>query len=321
MSPPLDFGTATSASTESIISKCLVAAGINEDDTVYRERALVFLNFVYLNRLKGRHWKFTNRETFLDLTAPYETGTVALTQGSTSVTEDTAPPVIAFPTAVVGQTFAPQQTDQDVYRISARPSATSLTLASQYAGDSAAESTYKILFDRITLGDEILAIRSFVLSGIGEIKPVGLQEFRNRKASDPARVGQPDSFTLFEAEEGTGIWTLELYPAPDKRYSAQLEYSVRPTDLTDSATSFSLIPPEHMDVLYYGVLADIYRIQENAGMAQSAARDAANAWVRFSSDQEMTDSVARVQHSRRYFNRNQQRYRGFYGLRWFGRID
>lgn len=315
------FGGTTSASVQALITKCLTAVGINADDTEYRARALVFLNFVYLNRLKGRHWKFTNREAFVDLKPAYEAGTVALTIGTNGVTEDTAPPVIAFTSLMVGQTFVPQQDDQDVYRILLVPTAQSLTLASQYTGATAAGSSYKILFDRVSLEVGVQAVRSVVVAGVGEIAPMGLQAFRNLKSMNPSLVGRPQYFTLVEAETGSGQWTLELYPAPDKRYSAQIEYSVRPVGLVDETTCFTLIPSDHLDVLYYGVLADLYRVQENGAMAASAAKDAANSWVRFASDHEMTDSTARIQHARGYLGRQRARHRGYYGLKWFGRVD
>lgn len=315
------FGGTTSASVQALITKCLTAVGINADDTEYRDRALIFLNFVYLNRLKGRHWKFTNREAFVDLKPAYEVGTVALTIGSNNVAEDTAPAALQWTSQMVGQTFVPQQDDQDTYRILLVPTSTSLTLASQYTGASAAGSSYKILFDRVSLEVGVQAVRSVVIAGVGEIAPMGLQEFRNLKAMNPSLVGRPEYFTLVEAEAGSGQWTLELYPAPDRRYSAQIEYSIRPVGLVDEDTCFTLIPPDHLDVLYYGVLAELYIVQENIAMSQTVAKMAANSWARFASDQEMTDSTARIQHARRYLGRQRTRYRGYYGLKWFGRVD
>jgi hypothetical protein len=76
-----------------------------------------------------------------------------------------------------------------------------------------------------------------------------------------------------------------------------------------------------MDVLYEGVRARLYIYQENPAMASEVGRYAAAALNKFASDQEMTDSVARVQHARRYFNRNRHRYPGYYGVKWFGRVE
>lgn len=329
MSPPPGFGDdfgelfggTTSPSVQALITKCLTAVGVNSDDSEYRSRTLVFMNFAYLKILKGRHWKFSHREAFIDLRPPYEVGTVALTQGSTLVEEDTVPPTIQFNATMIGQTFAPNQSDQDLYRVAALPTAKKITLTSMYAGETTSESAYKILFDRFVLEAGIQSIRSLLVTGLGELKPCGLQEFRNKKGENPNLVGPPKWYTLVNAEKDSGQWTLEIFPAPDKRYSAQIDYTLRPVGLVDEDNCFTLIPPDNLDVLYYAVLADLYGYQENATMADRAGKIAAMSWNTFASNQEMTDSVARIQPARRYFNRRRDRYAGFYGLKWFGRVD
>lgn len=312
------LGASLNNSVQKIITDCLVAAGINSDDTVYRERALVFLNMVYLNRLKGRHWKFAQREAFLDLKAPYTTGTVDVTQDSYGVTLTGG----TFDATMHGQTFVPPSSNIDLYRVALVNTGTSLNLSAKFSGDSQTAANYQILFDRMTLEPGILAVRSISMSGFGEIRPLGAQEFRNKKSQNPTLTGIPQFYTLVNAEEQAGVWTLEFFPAPDKRYTAHVEYSVRPVGLEDEDDCFTIIPPHHMDVLHYGVLAEIYRIQENPAMLDAVRTEAAQAWARFASDQEMTDSVARIQPGRRYFNRAARRqYRGYYGLNWFGKVD
>lgn len=138
---------------------------------------------------------------------------------------------------------------------------------------------------------------------------------------NPVLKGPPEWFTVVNAEKDTGQWTLELYPSPDKRYSCNIDYSVRPIGLMDEEDCFTLIPPDQLDVLYYQLLADIYGYQENAAMADRVGKIAANSWIRFASDQEMTDSMARIQPARRHFNRRRGRYPGYYGLKWFGRVE
>jgi hypothetical protein len=329
MSPPPGFGDdfgelfggTTSPSVQALITKCLTAVGVNPDDSDYRDRTLVFLNFAYLKILKGRHWKFTHREAFVDLRPPYEVGTVALTQGSGVVEEDTVPAALQFNIIMVGQTFAPSQSDQDLYRVNSILTSKKLALTSNYAGETAAGSAYKILFDRLVLEAGIQAVRSLLVTGLGELKPCGVQEFRNKKGANPNLVGPPEWYTLVNAEKDSGQWTLEIWPAPDKRYSAQIDYTLRPVGLVDEDTSFTLIPPNNLDVLYYAVVADLYGYQENGAMADRVGKIAALSWNTFASDQEMTDSVARIQPGRRYFNRRRDRYAQSYGLKWFGRVD
>lgn len=303
-----------------IITDCLVATGINPEDEDYRARVLVFLNNIYLNRLKARHWKFTQREAFLDLQAPYVTGDIAVTQGAYDVAAADPPGTMQWDTTMVGQMFIPDGSNIEHYRILTVPTLNTLTLSAKFSGDTITSAGYKILFDRLTLEPGILAIRSVAISGLGEIRPVGTQQFRNIKAANPGLTGTPRYYTLINAKEQSGDWTIEFYPSPDKRYTAQVDYSVRPVGLMDEDDCYTLVPPHHMDVLHYGVLAEIYRYQENPTMLADCRREAARAWQLFSSDQEMTDSVARIQKGRDYFNRG-RRYEGYYGLQWFGKVE
>lgn len=320
------FNAGANSDIASIIDHVLTATGINTTDTDYRSRVLTFCNFVYLKIIKGRHWKFAQKELYIDLKAPYEAGTVTLTEGGYEVPEDVdtangAVPILSFNSTHEGMLLVPQSGEEATYRVDKVTNSKLLTLQSLFAGDTQTFAAYKILFDRLSLDAKIQVITSLSIGSRGEIKPVGKQEFFNRKQSNPGRVGSPEIFTLVNSEDDSGQWTIEFYPAPDKRYSTLIEYIERPTGLEDSDTCFTMIPPEHMDVLYYGVLAEVYRYQENPAMATLVGNQAAELWRRFASDQNMTDSVARIQHGRRYFNRYRYRYPGYYGLRWFGRVE
>ncbi len=311
------FGGSESSSVQALITKCLRAVDISVDDEDYREKCLTFLNFAYLFRLKGRHWKFLNRELYIDLEAPYEAGTVLMTQNDATVTEDTNPPVIDFDATDVGKGFA---IGSELYRILSMTSQTSIELSTDFAGETAAEQSYKILYDRFVLTETVHALRSLVIQGHGEINPMGLQEFRQKKAENPTLVGVPRYYTLVAAEEDSGQWTMELYPAPDRRYACQVEYTAKLIGVRDEEDNYLLLPSQHHDVIYYSVLSDLYAGQENTAMSDRYGKLAALAWQTLASDQEMTDSVARIQPARKYHGRG-QRYRGYFGLNWFGKVE
>jgi hypothetical protein len=149
---------------------------------------------------------------------------------------------------------------------------------------------------------------------------LGLQRFRERKENNPTLTGIPRWATVVQVEEDSGQIQIEVYPAPDKRYTVTLEYSERPLRLSDAATCFPLIPPEHMAAMYYGILEQIYILQNNGAMAQAAGKHAFQAALKMAADHEVTDPVARIQHGRRYFNRHRNRSR-YYGLNWFGKVE
>ncbi|TXH10653.1 MAG: hypothetical protein E6R04_04790 [Spirochaetes bacterium] len=314
-------GASLNNSVSKMITDALTATGIAIDDDDYRARLLVFLNKAYLKILKGRHWNFMNRELALDLQAPYDTGNVSLTQGSYDVANVDIPLTTQWNATMLGQLFIPTGQDLTQYRVSEVPTATTLKLQAKFAEDSVTSSAYKILFDRIFLEANVSAIRSLSISGRGEIRPLGLQEFRVKKSSNPGVTGTPQFYTLVRSEAQSGNWTLELWPSPDKRYTAHVEFSLNPVGLTDEDSCFSMIPPKHIDVLHWEMLAEIYRIQENPTLLADARSQAIRTWNIMASDFEMTDSKARIQPGRRYFTRPRQVYQGYYGLAWFGKVE
>jgi len=309
---------------KALIDDCLRSAGVTTSDTKYRERALAFATYAQLHALKGRHWRFLNRELYIDLTPPYNTGTVALTENSRSVVEQEevgAAKQIVWNSTMVGSKFCPSPSDIDCYRILKVENSKSLELASVYAGTSAAPTSYKIIKDRYVLDAKIQKVKTISLGSIGAIKPVGLNSFRHMESANPCLTGVPEYYTIVHMEEDSGQSTIEFYPSPDKRYNCRIEYVETITTPEDSETCFSVIPPNHMDVLYFGILAEIYRYQNNPAMLQDARTQYQDAWRRFASDHDLVDPVARIQHGRNYFRRGRNRYSGFYGMKWFGKVE
>jgi hypothetical protein len=307
-------------SVSKLIDHALIATGINTDDEVYRERALTFANFAYLKVLGGRHWKFAQREVFLDLKAPYETDNVLLTQGSEHVVPATVDDVPVWDATMEGMLFVPATGGQ--YRIEDTVSATDLKLSVALSEDTVAASAYRILYDRFSLEAAVQGVRSVSVNGIGEIRPIGRQEFFNLKSANPGLTGVPKFYTLVNQESDTGQWTLEVFPAPDRRYTACIEYSVRPLGLDDEDDCYLLIPPEYTHTVYFEVLSMIYAHQENPVMSDKMAKEAAIARNTMASDQEMTDSRARIQNGGRYFTRGRRRMETvFYGLDYFGKVE
>ena len=314
------FGAKTSGSGKQIIDSCLRSNGIGTSDSVWRARALDMLNTIYFHVLQGKTWKFADREMFFDTRPPYELGTLALTQGGDTVTEDTATPVTQFNSTMKGQLFVPTQGDQGGYRIRKINSSTSLDLLPSYSGATAAASSYKILYDRIILDAAVQGIKSLSLGQFGHIEPVSLGQFRRMKYDNPGQTGAPQKFTVVDTEDDSGQLTLEFFPSPDRRYACILNYEERPVHYADSEDSFGLIPPQHIPALEYALRAEIYVQQNNAAMAQTMGNKAAMAYSRLCSDHAATDPRPRIQHGRKYFNRG-HRGHSSYGLNWFPKVD
>lgn len=318
-------GANLSAHVSQLIDDCLRATSIDTSNTLYRERAVTFVNYTYLHLLQGKQWSFTNREQSFELTRPYELGTVGLTQDSDIIEEDLvgdASPVIQWSSGVIDQLFVPDATDGgEAYRIVEHLSTKKVKLAADYTGASTDGASYKIIFDRYHLTAHVQEIKSIMIHGTGEVRLVGLGEFRAKKEQNAPHTGTPRWATIVEIEEDSGQIQIELYPAPEKRYTATIEYSERPVRLEDSETSFPMIPPEHMPALFYGVVSQIYQFQNNAAMAREVGLKAVVAYNKMAGDHKITDPNARIQNGRSYFRKGSRRHRGYYGTKWFGKVD
>lgn len=315
------MGAGNSSDMKTLISDVLKTTGVGTNNTRYRETALAFGNQVYLTILKGRHWKFMNKELFMDVLPPHTPGTVQATPATHSIKAEEGTALTAFNSNHKGQMLA-VAAQEEYYRVIDVISGTELQIHSRYVGDAVTDATYKIVNDRILLDSKVQDIRSLSVVGHREIKPVGLQQFRTRKETYPTQTGTPDSFTVIGERAQDGSQLVEIYPAPDKRYSIFIEYTERPMRLEDSETCFLVIPPEHMDVMILGMRAKIYQDQNNEAMARVVGAEAAQAWNRMAGDQEITDSRARLQPGRNYFHRNRgSRFKGYYGLKHFGKVD
>jgi hypothetical protein len=311
------FGGGLSTDVKTLIDDALATTGIGTNDLRYRDTALRLANQTYLSILKGKHWSFLNKELFIDTRAPFETGTIDVTAGSHSVSETSAAQI--FNVTLLGSLFTVTGRDE-YYRVADLPTSSEMTISPQYAGDTATDTTYRLLFDRILLDSKVQDLKSLVITGHREIKAVGLQQFREMKSRNATLTGPPQWFTIVEQNPQDGSMTVELYPAPDKAYSVHIEYTERPLRLEDSETCYMVIPPEHYDVILLALRAKIYQDQNNVQMFQAVQSEAGAALLRMQSDMEVTDSVAMFKHKRNYFNRR-QKYRGYYGTKWFGKVD
>jgi len=320
------FGTLAASNVKTIIDDALKQTGISTSNVGYRDTALSFLNQVYATALKGRQWKFMNKELSIEMEPPYELGLVSVEEGSHDVieyVEDGSVPVTKFNATQLGRMFVPKSSRDWQYRIIEVESLSKLKISPGYVdADSTMGLGYEILNDRITLDSKVQQVKSIRPSGHLEMQPKGLGEFRELKSRNYGLKGVPRYYTVVGVDEQAGQLTLEVYPAPDKRYGFHIEYNVRIGRLSDSETCYTVVPPEHNDVLLLGLRAAIYEDQNNIQLADRVNQKATSAWLRMASDYEITDGQPRLQpHSQNYRNRYGRRTSIFYGRKHFGKFD
>lgn len=314
------FSNSPLFSTADLITAVLRHTGHSSPTTETNKRAMVldFINNRYARVTSSRHWDWLYQTLDSQLEAPYETGTVALTEGSQVVTGSGT----AFSANLVPNNVFIPSGRQETYVVSTVDSATQFTLEGEYAGDTASGVSYQVVKPIFTLPANCEHVQSIVLDGVGELIPIGTQELRRKQASAAVLVGVPRYFSEVGRRAADGLRTVEVWPAPGERYAIQLSYGVQIMKLEDSSDNYPLIPDRHRVVLYYGALSEMYRYMSNQAKAESAERDFIQTLVAMQNDSQLTDSRYILQPARNYRNRGAgKRYRVFKDRNDFGRED
>ena len=303
--------------TAGLITAIMRASGQSTQDTSSRARILEFVNSRYIQILKGRHWRFMQRQLTIDLLAPYTTGTVAATNGDGTITGTST----VFDSTMLNQKMVIGTTGTG-YRVLSVDSATSIELVGKWAEDTTSSATYEILRDVYSIPQDIAGLRSVFLAGVGELECIGIEELHYKEQQQPGLSGVPRYCSIRKQENEGGTYELQFYPAPDRDYNCIIDYTLRPNRLVDADDCKPLIPDYHMDVLFYAVLADIYRFHADPVNSESAKKDAILSFNRMAGDHDVSDSVTTVKPRRNYWNRIRRgRHRGYYGNKYFGWID
>lgn len=125
-----------------------IYATIEDITNINNKRNLVKRSVqIALDRItSGWNWPYLMQENFFTLVAPYETGTVSVTNGNKTVTGDGT----TFTSAMVGRKIRVNNEDA-YYRIGAFVSTTEVTLEVAYGGDTATAQSYSIFKDEYRL--------------------------------------------------------------------------------------------------------------------------------------------------------------------------
>jgi hypothetical protein len=139
------------------------------------------------------NWWFARHRWTFDTVAPYETGTVSVTEDSNVVTGSGT----TFTSAMVGRKIV-IGSDTIAYKISAFTSATSITLETVYKGDTGSGKSYAIYQDIYQLNDRCLRLLEMWQTET----PSKIYEWDEREFDElmpsPASEGVPTNYKLIE---------------------------------------------------------------------------------------------------------------------------
>lgn len=175
---------------------------------------------------------YQNSRTVITTLGSYAEGTVALTNGSSTVTGTGT----TWTSDMVGSVFAIQSLNSP-YRISSVESTTSITLDANWSGESISGEGYVIAQDRYDLPSDFydfiptgLTIEGSSSATIDVKRPSELEYQRHTVRGIVLSTGRPNMATVYD-RASSGNWQITFDPFPDQVYRISILYRARLTDL------------------------------------------------------------------------------------------
>lgn len=199
-----------------------------------------------LKRLcRARHWSFFRIRESINLTAPYTTGTVSLTDGSITVTGSGT----TFESAMVGKFFQ-LDGDQVAYKIAAVNSGTEIELDAQYVnagGDNVTASAYQIIYPDYTLTNDVAKIVAIVHQELQVDLALTSADQMDTWIRSQNYTGTPLYFCPITNDANSQ--KVRLFPAPDRQYPLVVIYDRKPADPSTVDDTAEVDWPANEDVL------------------------------------------------------------------------
>jgi len=192
-----------------------------------------FINDTFQQLAAEFCWPFLRKTHYFNLTVPYTTGTVELTEASTTVTgSGTA----NFSSGMANQLFYCASDSGRVYQITAvGASAETLTLGSAYLGEDESGAEYAIRYVHYALPTGFAKAGAMMLEDEREISTdLTLQDWHKKITANRGTSSSPTECCI-ETESGTA--GLFMYPAPSAAKQVRLVYYIEPTTLTSVVTT------------------------------------------------------------------------------------
>jgi len=276
------------------------AAKIQSTDTTNINRIKRWVNLAYINRVvPAKRWWWLRAHTTVKISPKLTTGTVAVTQDSSTITFSSAPA-----TSRTGEFFT-TGSDEEIYRISAHTAASdTATLDSDFIGTTNSAANYQVWPYRFALPSNCKEVLEVYTDRFPTpLENVGFQEFRRVMQEIPKREGIPFSYTVGDFDSN-GDRELYVYPAAGtERYIIQVDYIQEATAL-DLDGDEPLMPVEDRSILFLMGLEKAWKyINRNTERAAETAQEAATKLALMMGDAQDSTDLPTLRPSQRYLIR------------------
>ncbi len=277
----------------------------------------IALNDMHINF--GEKFPWAERHATLQVMAPYTTGTIAITKGSsslvgTSTLWNTAHDFGANNVRTTGKMAINGTTD--VYSISAVGSDTAITLNERYQDTTETAGTYTYYEDEYDLASDFL--RPFdvqYFDANSDIAIIGRREFRRNYPRNKT-TGKIEVATIVDRSFNASTTPVRriIFFRPPSKYElipynyitsnlAVTDVGVEQTDLIND-TDEPIVPLHYRHVIVFGALYHWYRDKKNDTRSQEAKQEYSDLVIRIASDTEIGASKPQMAPKMSHYRRN-----------------
>jgi len=219
------------------------------------------INDRYMEIMRHYEWSLLKEvDTILQLVAIYDTGTIAVTEGSANITGTGT----TWTAGMTGRRIRPVEREE--WYTFTYISPTSGTLDRVYDGDTDAAASYKIFKSIYALASDVGTIDS--LRDINSGAPLEKKSRDFLDSIDPSRrTYGTELFYFAQYEDASGIQQIELWPIPEE--AEGLPYSYKPTVARLSSTSATFVEWLSIECLVAGCEASLYGLKKDPIMSAS----------------------------------------------------
>jgi hypothetical protein len=243
------------------LSKKLIEVVRTIDPSEARQR----INLAYKRASEAHPWQHLLKRFTLQTEAPYNTGTIAVTESSASVT-------LTDGTWTTSWATSPSMRRMSIagraepYDVSSFGSATTATLADVFIGDTDADAAYNLYRDVYPLPTDCGMAKVLVIYDPTlrlRLRFFNQPKFLSVRSVNPTLISTPECFTVVnQTSETPPRPQIQMYPAPDSVRSYHGWYFRRPSFLSTDA-SYPDWPEEYEDMLWLDAAIDYYRMPRN----------------------------------------------------------
>lgn len=288
-----------------LLNRVRAATGTTATDT----QAKRYVNIAVQDIMLGFDYKlpWAERRAVLRTHAPYSTGTVSISVGSTSLTGSGT----LWNTANSYSENNARTTGKlklaggfDIYKVSSVGGDTSITLTDKYVGSAdLSGETYIYFEDEYALASDFLRpVDMQLFSNDLSIPIIGRAEWR-RRYPRPNVSGRPRAATILDLSfngSTTPVRRVALYPYPDNAYLIPYDYisnAVAVSSAGVEATALSAdsdeptMPLRYRHAIVFHALYHWYRDKRDDARSQEAKAEYTDIMQRITSDQEIGTHV------------------------------